>query len=1784
MAKPKPIQFVLPGRKVDIADGDSVNRFHRVKTVQSQVVEAPSRGGREPAEELACDPDDVIELTYDDGTRHWISAGQLQEDLVIADPDSKTALGTRLHSMLTPQTAERGIGSIALKALKVFKVDPVEGAADLAVEQVIEKFERQTLEGEGLFRFATPGGIGEKADRLSATAPLLVFLHGTASSSGGSFGKLTGTAEWTRLRDIYGDRILAFEHASLSKSPIRNALELAEALPEKATLHLVSHSRGGLVGELLSLRPRQSLDALTAAFKDRPDDITALGKLMNVLNAKNFHVERFVRVACPARGTTLASRRLDIYLSALMNLIELVPLARDSFAVDFLTAVTLETAKRRTKPEELPGIEAMMPESPLVRMLNTVAQSDGDLAVIAGDAEGRGLLGKLKLLAIDAFFLAKNDFVVNTEAMYGGIRRGSARPPRVFHHGPEVNHFSYFANTLTRQRMLDCLEKGAEQAGFERGLLPGFVTDIVARLPADAPVLFLLPGIMGSHIEINGDRIWLDPGSIALGGMKRMGVLTRGGANGILNSFYGALSSYLRVKHGFDVQEFGYDWRNSLEKAAKLLADAVDAQLRRTAAPVHFLAHSMGGLVVRMMIANHRDVWNRVTSRGGRLLMLGTPNGGSYAVAVTLAGKNSLVGTLGKVDIPNSEDDLLDVISTFTGLIELLSEDLFDLKNWPKDPRIKRPAQAALDAARTVRQKLGNAVDSSAMVYVAGTGKTANGWKLNSKGEVEFEVDPNGDGTVTHASGKLPGVRTWYVDAQHGNLGNAFGSFPGYAELLKTGTTRALAAMPFQARGEEEVSAFETRAKLFPSQDDLEALALGGVPTGQAPSETGTEGTLEVSVVHGDLRFCDLPVAVGHYDNDTLVSAEKALDDALDGELKRRFDMGLYPGPAGTVDVILRSGDKRPAGAMIIGLGAAGEVTFDRVRDGVSMAAIQLALEEHKQGKTETEFTSLLIGTYGGRNSLTIEQSVRAILEGAVRANRTLRTHATGLKVKRVQILEVFEDCATQAAQAVDLQIQRFDREQSDAKVTLSPAYVLKQAGGRYLRPAESYSEGWWRRVQVTRDDTRSVRPLDGDQLLKMLEQARQSEDRAAVERFITGLLTTNLAPDVPRGTGLRFLALTDRARAEERNQIVQTCLIDSMVRQLVSSPAPNSEFGRSLFELLIPADFKPDANAADMVLVLDRGAAQYPWEMLNPGAKPMALDKGLLRQFRTNEGRQRPRGTARNTALVIGDPKNDLFQLPGAAKEARAVAAAMLANGYEVATPPTETPLATEVVNLLYAREYRLMHIAGHGQYDPTDPVNSGVLLSGGCKITAAEISSLQSVPEMVFLNCCYLGLVDDEKSRRERREHDFPGLAASISEELMKIGVHAVVAAGWAVNDAAALTFATEFYEHMFQGCGFGRAVREARQLTARQHSNTNTWGAYQCYGNPDFVIARDGKVQSRAKRKFYSRSQAEQYLESVVADVRLAEATERKKEISDELHAAEKDFPADWRDGAIYAQLGRLFADLGESETAIRFYVRALEQEGDTPFWAAEQLANQQARHSPKLFDEAKKSLKQLILISPTSERYALLGSLEKLQARDWAPKWDDARPHLEAARDAYKESYDIALSKGLENPYYPGLNWAACHWVTGTETERAKVREYLRESVARLRREARVPRPDTWARVALADAMFLLALAEGALDKEKTALESSYKESMRGMTAREQASVVSQLRSLALLLRKRQRRGDKTLAKTIEVLKEAISPPPPQAGPAGAPISATSSMADGGGGKKSAHRRTGKRRLK
>ena len=185
----------------------------------------------------------------------------------------------------------------------------------------------------------------------------------------------------------------------------------------------------------------------------------------------------------------------------------------------------------------------------------------------------------------------------------------------------------------------------------------GAATEGKARsaLAADAPIVFYLPGIMGSHLEIrkeeespsSGDRVWFDPFHLAAGGIDQISIHKENvRVEGLFRRYYGDLENYLLRQN--QVISFPYDWRKSILETADLLADVVSKKLEeikdQPQRRVSILAHSMGGLVVRAMIAKHPKLWDDIAARhNGQFVMLGTPNNGSHQMVENLIGKGSSV-------------------------------------------------------------------------------------------------------------------------------------------------------------------------------------------------------------------------------------------------------------------------------------------------------------------------------------------------------------------------------------------------------------------------------------------------------------------------------------------------------------------------------------------------------------------------------------------------------------------------------------------------------------------------------------------------------------------------------------------------------------------------------------------------------------------------------------------------------------------------------------------------------------------------------------------------------------------------------------------------------------------------------------------------------------------------------------------------------------------------------------------------------------------------------------
>src|SRR6185436_3704604 len=123
----------------------------------------------------------------------------------------------------------RGITSWVLKSVKVLGVDLAKESA-LEIAKRVENRESLKRPGLGLCRCTVEGAFALTQQRPpSSDRPILVFLHGTLSSTWGSFGELWSDerkGELAQIRSLYGEQVYGFEHPTLPTSPIENALNL----------------------------------------------------------------------------------------------------------------------------------------------------------------------------------------------------------------------------------------------------------------------------------------------------------------------------------------------------------------------------------------------------------------------------------------------------------------------------------------------------------------------------------------------------------------------------------------------------------------------------------------------------------------------------------------------------------------------------------------------------------------------------------------------------------------------------------------------------------------------------------------------------------------------------------------------------------------------------------------------------------------------------------------------------------------------------------------------------------------------------------------------------------------------------------------------------------------------------------------------------------------------------------------------------------------------------------------------------------------------------------------------------------------------------------------------------------------------------------------------------------------------------------------------------------------------------------------------------------------------
>lgn len=1768
----------LSGRKIQ----DDTHLLDTVEVLGAFDVRPTARGEKDAPVSLDAEEDDLIEFALEDGVSMWMSVAAYRDRQFRLNPHLKQTKGLDIGPLIPGGPASRGVLSdLATGAVRILRLkrdeiweqakDPTQWptwvkqhgitnfeqlGAWLTAKLIIWLIEKKIRPEEGLYRWVKSSSEKESSlippAGMPSDKPLLLFIHGTASNTQGSFGALHGedaSSEWQMLTQTFKDHIYAFEHRTMSQSPIDNALVLANALPDGARLMIVTHSRGGQVGDLLCLKElvseqisRFGRKGDTSSEADQHDQ-AQLKELAKVLRKKRFQIQRVIRVACPSQGTLLASENLDRFLSILTSLIGLIPVVGQSPVYQVIKRITLETAKRRWDPSVIPGIESMVPQSPLVALLNAPdVQGAGDLGVIAGDIEGGSWFKRLGVFLTDTVFYDNedNDLVVNTNSMFQGVSR-EERARYLFDQGADVSHFRYFRNARTRHLLAQSITGDPWPSEFrpleEAKAQPvPMLRSIQTRSGATQPVVFVLPGIMGSELQVDGNDVWLSYWNLFRGGIDKIAFdAPNVKVSGLVGSYYRDLCEYLADSH--EVIPFGYDWRQSIQQAASALAEEVKKVVGRTREPIRFLAHSMGGLVVRRFIYDHPDLWEMISHHeGARFIMLGTPNRGSYDMVESLAGMAKTVRQLALLDVEHSLDEIVALVSGYPGALELLPHDneweyFTDLKWATLHPHTESKVQITSRLLRGAKDALVDLPDqiphADRVRYVAGWApRTVCGLSLEGD-RLSFRATTAGDGRVTYQAGFLPDIPVWYVDAEHGDLADHKPAFPAYRDLLERGVTNQLSTAPLSAdRGGDRVFEYEPEPVLYPTTSDLEAGLLG---RRRKTRKVGVSEKLQVSVLHSNLTQTNYPVLMGHYQGDTIAGAEQRVDQMVDGALSQRYHLGRYPGSVGTVAVVLGKANHVQSvyriqhGAIVLGLGKWGELTptslTQAVQQGVTEYCVQYSqccgTIEASDLSAGLTINSLLIGSNTSAN-IAVEDSVNAIVRGVVLANRALQEQNAALpRIGHLQFVELYLDIAIEAAKSAH---RVSKHSQRDLHTEIDVSAWLKNGLGGQARLVPSSSRGYWRRWTVTAvHDAVAPRPCTLPPVLKDRLRACLHDEKSLDPKLGSALLDLafrDAGPTRRLPHRLRFLALSDRARAEANLQETQSELIAQLIQRSIGSTTYRGDVANTLFKLLIPLDLKDSLlNQDRVVFVLDNVTANYPWEMMLDAGEPLCVRMGMVRQLETTDYEQRVRDTTSTGVYVVGDPLTppNYPALPGARDEASLVAS-LLKSRFTV-NHSSERLGPIEVLNQLFAQPYRIIHIAGHGYYNEaeteTEGAKAGVVLDNGLFLTAAEIAQLDPIPELVFLNCCHLGQIDLTAPNK---------LAASISRELIRKGVRAVVAAGWPVRDDAAHRFAETFYTALLADYPFGQALKEARKKTWDKFSDSTTWGAYQAYGDPEF------RLRPNLERSTGGDEEATVAAEEVL--LTLTRFSQESKEVEpaklrDRLAELERNCAADWlKRGDVQERFGLAYGEHGLFQEAGMHYelaAKSEDRENSSSLKAIEQWINLEARFGGTTRNQSKieraiQRGEHLLALGETSERLSIMGSAYKRLAGLQTAS-ADANAALVQAAQFYQRAAKKQDQEQFGDPY-PILNWLAIEAVLGNAT--VPYESWLSKAAV-LAKQRFQDRRSVWDLFTVADIAVVRAYQKGTLPDERDSLVETYQHvfAESGATKREQDSARGQL---------------------------------------------------------------------
>jgi hypothetical protein len=329
--------------------------------------------------------------------------------------------------------------------------------------------------------------------------------------------------------------------------------------------------------------------------------------------------------------------------------------------------------------------------------------------------------------------------------------------------------------------------------------LPPFALQIAARIaelqervealatPVAGPLVLIVPGLPGSELGKDGQKLWVDVAATREG--RLLDLAYEAGAPpldalGAIDLIYLQIQLRLRLS-GHEVAVHPFDWRRPLPELGAELAARITAEGRQ----VHVVAHSVGGLVTRAAILTGAP-------NLGKVIMLGTPNRGTFTVVQGIRGQHWGLHLLSAVDGRHTAAELAArVFGTWPSVYAQLpvrgepgALDLYDPASWPDEG--PRPDPDLLRDAPAVQEWL--APSRGQFYLIAGYGLPTVDRVVRGGGGFEYLQTDGGDGWVPVRLATLDGYPTYYARCEHIGMPNDDAIIGAVEDLLARGATDRL--------------------------------------------------------------------------------------------------------------------------------------------------------------------------------------------------------------------------------------------------------------------------------------------------------------------------------------------------------------------------------------------------------------------------------------------------------------------------------------------------------------------------------------------------------------------------------------------------------------------------------------------------------------------------------------------------------------------------------------------------------------------------------------------------------------------------------------------------------------------------------------------------------------------------------------------------------------------------------------------------------------------------------